>query len=162
MVSGFNPRTPVDMNQLPLPNRVSEVGMDFFRYITTLHDDVRRHIAIHTESFTKLHARRASPFPILKKLGPNAYLVDLPGKYTFSHIFNVEDLTAYKGMNEQDQGVAAEMVPRIPFTPQNHNNVDVILDHEFVSTRRGGYYKFLVCWAKKLISEAVWLQAQEI
>ncbi|KAH7571130.1 hypothetical protein JRO89_XS05G0257200 [Xanthoceras sorbifolium] len=195
IVYGFNPRTPVDMNQLPLPNRVSEAGMDFFRYITTLHDDVRRHIAIHTEkyaaranlkkkdvqfsvgdqvlirlrperfppgSFTKLHARRAGPFPILKKLGPNAYLVDLPGSYTFSHIFNVEDLTAYKGTNVQDQGVAAETVPRIPSTPQNHNNVDDILDHQFVSTRRGGYYKFLVRWAKKPISEAVWLQAQEI
>ncbi|KAL5751049.1 hypothetical protein ACOSP7_025652 [Xanthoceras sorbifolium] len=195
IVYGFNPRTPVDMNQLSLPNRVSEAGMDFFRYITTLHDDVRRHIAIHTEkyaaranlkkkdvqfsvgdqvlirlrperfppgSFTKLHARRAGPFPILKKLGPNAYLVDLPGSYTFSHIFNVEDLTAYKGTNVQDQGVAAETVPRIPSTPQNHNNVDDILDHQFVSTRRGGYYKFLVRWAKKPISEAVWLQAQEI
>ncbi|KAL5770417.1 hypothetical protein ACOSP7_014571 [Xanthoceras sorbifolium] len=91
-------------------------------------------------SFTKLHARRAGPFPILKKLGPNAYLVDLPGSYTFSHIFNVEDLTAYKGTNVQDQGVAAETVPRIPSTPQNHNNVDDILDHQFP------------------ISEAVWLQ----
>ncbi|KAL5767989.1 hypothetical protein ACOSQ2_014772 [Xanthoceras sorbifolium] len=95
-------------------------------------------------SFTKLHARRAGPFPILKKLGPNAYLVDLPGSYTFSHIFNVEDLTAYKGTNVQDQGIAAETVPRIPSTPQNHNNVDDILDHQFP------------------ISEAVWLQAQEI
>ncbi|KAH7549905.1 hypothetical protein JRO89_XS13G0103300 [Xanthoceras sorbifolium] len=155
IVYGFNPRTPVDMNQLPLPNRVSEAVGD--QVLIRLRSE-----RFPPGSFTKLHARRAGPFPILKKLGPNAYLVDLPGSYTFSHIFNVEDLTAYKGTNVPDQGVAAETVPRIPSTPQNHNNVDDILNHQFVSTRRGGYYKFLVRWAKKPISEAVWLQAQEI
>ncbi|KAL5768460.1 hypothetical protein ACOSQ2_015243 [Xanthoceras sorbifolium] len=44
-------------------------------------------------SFIKLHACRVGPFPILKKLGSNAYLVDLPRDYNFNPIFNIEDLT---------------------------------------------------------------------
>ena len=40
--------------------------------------------------------------------------------------------------------------------------VDSILTHQFVSSRRGGYYKFLVKWASKLKSEAVWLQDHEV
>ncbi|KAL5825111.1 hypothetical protein ACOSQ3_021174 [Xanthoceras sorbifolium] len=96
-------------------------------------------------SFTKLHARRISPFSVLKKLGSNAYVIDLPREYTFSPIFNVEDLIAFKGMNECEQGAAVSS-PRIPSTPPSSGTMDAILDHQFVSTRRGGYYKFLVLW----------------
>jgi hypothetical protein len=35
--------------------------------------------------------------------------------------------------------------------------VDSILTHQFVSTKRGGYYKFLVKWGSKPKSEVVWL-----
>ncbi|KAI9160042.1 hypothetical protein LWI28_004531 [Acer negundo] len=195
IVYGFNPRTPLEVSPLPLPTRVSEAGMDFSSYITTLHDDIRKRIATNTEeyathanlrmknvqfnvgdqvlirlhperfspgSFTKLHARRAGPFPILKKLGSNAYLIDLPVEYSFSPIFNIEDLTAYKGLDDHAQNAQMDSAPRIPVTPSNRDSVDAIIDHQFVSTRRGGYYKFLVRWATKPISEAVWLQAPEI
>ncbi|KAK0583827.1 hypothetical protein LWI29_003545 [Acer saccharum] len=187
--------TPLEVSPLPLPTRVSEAGMDFSSYITTLHDDIRKRIATNTEeyaahanlrrknvqfnvgdqvlirlrperfppgSFTKLHARRAGPFPILKKLGSNAYLIDLPVEYSFSPIFNIEDLTAYKGLEDHEQNAQMDSAPRIPVTPSNRDSVDAIIDHQFVSTRRGGYYKFLVRWATKPISEAVWLQAPEI
>ncbi|KAK0601500.1 hypothetical protein LWI29_024852 [Acer saccharum] len=112
-------------------------------------------------SFPKLHARRAGPFPILKKLGPNAYLVDLPSDYGFSPIFSVEDLTKFEGMDELDIR-PSDSTPRVPLVPQTRDAINAILDHQFVSTRRGGYYKFLARWATKPISKAVWLQAPEV
>ncbi|PKA51545.1 hypothetical protein AXF42_Ash002912 [Apostasia shenzhenica] len=44
----------------------------------------------------KLQARGASPFRILKKIGSNAYVVDLPPEYGISSTFNILDLVAYK------------------------------------------------------------------
>ncbi|KAL5828026.1 hypothetical protein ACOSQ3_019858 [Xanthoceras sorbifolium] len=85
-------------------------------------------------SFTKLHPRRVGPFSVLKKLGSNAYVIDLPREYTFSPIFNVEDLIAFKCMNEYEQGAAVSS-PCIPYTPPSSDTVDAILDHQFVSTR---------------------------
>ena len=46
-------------------------------------------------SFTKLHAQVIKPFPFIKKLGPNAYLLDLPSNTNISPIFNVKDLLTY-------------------------------------------------------------------
>ena len=46
---------------------------------------------------SKLQARSAGPFKILKQVGPNAYVVDLPPHLGYHHTFNVEDLVAYKG-----------------------------------------------------------------
>ena len=47
-------------------------------------------------SFSKLHACRASPFCIIKKLGNNAYVIDLPSKFGISLVFNIEDITSFK------------------------------------------------------------------
>jgi len=44
----------------------------------------------------KLYARGASPFKIFKKLGSNAYIMDLPSDYGISTTFNVSDLIKYK------------------------------------------------------------------
>ena len=44
----------------------------------------------------KLQARSAGPFKILKQMGPNAYVIDLPHDYGISSSFNIEDLVAYK------------------------------------------------------------------
>ncbi|KAK8937564.1 hypothetical protein KSP40_PGU014496 [Platanthera guangdongensis] len=43
----------------------------------------------------KLVNRRAGPFQILKKLGENTYLLELPTNWGISLIFNVSDLTSY-------------------------------------------------------------------
>ena len=51
-------------------------------------------------SFKKLHARAIGPFRIIRKLGPNAYLLDLPMDTNISPIFNVEDLFPYLGSFE--------------------------------------------------------------
>ena len=70
------------------------------------------------------------------------------------------DLTAYQGcMSSQELQDSPSTVPQVQPAPKT---VDSILTHQFVSTRRGGYYKFLVKWASKPKSEADWLQGSEV
>ncbi|GAV86899.1 hypothetical protein CFOL_v3_30325, partial [Cephalotus follicularis] len=66
-------------------------------------------------SFKKLHAGALDPFPILKKFGYNAYMLDLSDHMNISHVFNVEDLTLYRGAFEPPvlhDGVSAGSVTR--------------------------------------------------
>ena len=58
-------------------------------------------IQVHLERFPsgtvkKLQAHGAGSFKILRKVGPNAYVVDLPTEYGINSTFNVVDLVAYK------------------------------------------------------------------
>ena len=48
-------------------------------------------------SHTKLMMKKIGPYKILKKCGSNAYHIDLPPHIHLSHVFNVDDLYAYKG-----------------------------------------------------------------
>ena len=48
-----------------------------------------------TRSYHQLHAKKIGPFPIKKKLGDNAYIVDLPSHYKISNTFNVKDIFEY-------------------------------------------------------------------
>ena len=45
----------------------------------------------------KLQAHSARPFKALKRIGLNAYVIDLLHDYGISSSFNIEDLVAYKG-----------------------------------------------------------------
>ena len=56
----------------------------------------------------KLNARGAGPFKILKKIGSNAYVIDLPPWYGISPTFNVSDLIEYK---------EPMLIPNDPFEP---------------------------------------------
>ncbi|KAH7571078.1 hypothetical protein JRO89_XS05G0249300 [Xanthoceras sorbifolium] len=182
LVYSHNPRTPLDISPLPLPLRPSEAAVDFSKYMVSLHEDVRRKISVQTEnysnqvnekrrdrqfarfppgSYSKLHARGAGPFPILRKLGANAYVLDLPSTYNISSVFNIEDLTAYRG-DAIDNEPTEDLVIRTPTVPLTHDEVDKIIDHQFVSTRRGGYHKFLAQWKHKPMSESLWLHADEV
>jgi hypothetical protein len=44
----------------------------------------------------KLHARNAGPFKMLQRVGPNAYVLDLPLDFGISSTFNIDDLIAYQ------------------------------------------------------------------
>ncbi|KAG6710015.1 hypothetical protein I3842_06G161400 [Carya illinoinensis] len=188
VVYGFRPTTPLDINSLSLPSRPSEAALDFSSYMQNVHEECKRRLTFHTNSyaasanskrkdrqfnegdmvlvrlrpecftpgsFTKLHARRAGPFKVTKKLGTNAYVIELPSDFGISPVFNIEDLTAFK---------ALEVTPvmRIPENTAPRDEVAAILDHQFVSTRQGGYYKFLAQWRNRPNSNSVWLQASEL
>ena len=44
---------------------------------------------------SKLSPRGTGPFRILKKINDNAYILDLPAEFKFSHTFNVSDLSPF-------------------------------------------------------------------
>ena len=56
----------------------------------------------------KLHARGAGPFKIIKKVGPNAYVLELPSDYGISSTFNIFDLKEYNDL---------ALIPSKPFGP---------------------------------------------
>ena len=60
-----------------------------------------------SETVKKLQARCASPFKVLKRIGSNAYNIELPSDYGISSTFKIKDLVAYKGPTT---------VPDDPFT----------------------------------------------
>ena len=49
-----------------------------------------------SKTVRKLQARSVGPFIVLKRVGQNAYVIDLPYDYGISLTFNIKDLVAYK------------------------------------------------------------------
>jgi hypothetical protein len=115
-------------------------------------------------AFHKLHHRWASPFKILKRLGTNAYHLELPPTLSISPIFNVEDLTAYLGSPAEVSQATATAAPpaNLPTHAPSCDQIDAILDDQLVSTRKGGYQKFLVRWKNRLASDDSWLKIEEV
>ncbi|KAF9664517.1 hypothetical protein SADUNF_Sadunf16G0027000 [Salix dunnii] len=75
------------------------------------------------------------------------------------------NVAEFKGLVNNESATQAPPVaptPRVPTNTKPRDEIAAILDHQFVSTRRGGYYKFLVQWKNRPQSESVWLQAAEI
>jgi hypothetical protein len=74
---------------------------------------------------SKLDPRGDGPFRVVKRIGPNAYRLDLPGDYAVHPTFNVADLTLYepdddsddesrtlRGQVEENDAVHAPMTPQ--------------------------------------------------
>ena len=104
---------------------------------------------------------------MVKKLGPNAYVIELPADYGISPIFNIEDLTQFHGPKKpvpatSDLTTQQDAVIHVPKNTTPRDEIVLILDHQFVTIRRGGYYKFLVQWKNCPQSDSVWLQASEL
>lgn len=54
----------------------------------------KKHFPVGT--YNKLQLRKMSPFPVLKHINDNAYIIQLPPPLNFPHTFNVSDLYEYK------------------------------------------------------------------
>uniref|UniRef100_A0A2N9IA60 Reverse transcriptase n=1 Tax=Fagus sylvatica TaxID=28930 RepID=A0A2N9IA60_FAGSY len=124
-------------------------------------------------SIKKLQSRSARPFKILKRVGPNAYLLDLPPDYGISSTFNIEDLVAFKGTVVIPDTPFDEPLPdlidiplpipaplNLPYARKEH--IDAILDEQIVSTRDGGVQRFLVRWHGRPTSDYTWITRDEL
>ena len=97
-------------------------------------------------------------------MGTNAYVIKLPFEFSISLVFNIEDLIEFKGDVDENSAISLpEATPvRVLENTTPRDEIAAILDHQFVTTRRGGYYKFLVQWTNRPNSDSVWLQASEV
>ena len=123
----------------------------------------------------KLQARSASPFKVLKRMGPNAYVIDFPYDYGISSSFNIEDLVAYKSpiaipntpFNEPLLDPIDAPIPIPTSLPLNlpyayKESIDAILDEQIISTRDGGVHHFLVRWRGQPDSECTWITRDKL
>ena len=121
----------------------------------------------------KLQARSAGPFKVLKRMGPNAYVIDLPHDYGISSSFNIEDLVAYKSSttipdtpfdeslpNPIDAPIPTPLPLNLPYA--HKESIDTILDEQIVSTRDGGVHRFLVRWRGRPDSDCTWITRDEL
>ena len=99
----------------------------------------------------KLYARAMGPYTIIRKLGSNTYLLNLPNDMDIIHIFNVEDLLPYRGTFEpstlpssMSAGETSKGAPTMPSLQYYKETVDITLDDEFVTSRDDGFHRFLV------------------
>ena len=111
----------------------------------------------------------------MKKINSNAYVVDLPSDFDTSLSFNIEDLIAYKRpkffpdnplLDEPSPEPSPER-PLLPPLPQIHpthmaEQIDEIIDDQIVSTRDGGYHRFLVRWKGLPDSDNTWINRKEL
>ncbi|KAI9199030.1 hypothetical protein LWI28_026257 [Acer negundo] len=121
-------------------------------------------------SVKKLHAHAIGPFCVLKRLGSNAYLLDLPADLTISPVFNVLDLYPYRGTFEPpvissdvSAGPSSSPLPCIPPVAANHvNQVEQILDDHLVTSIQSGCQQFLVHWHGRSSAEDTWISESEV
>ncbi|GKV41262.1 hypothetical protein SLEP1_g48820 [Rubroshorea leprosula] len=114
----------------------------------------------------KLFARAIGPYPIMQKLGSNAYLLDLPDHYSSSPVFNVKDLSPYKGTFEppalSSSNVAGTATSKEPPLAHCYEEVIKVLDDQFVGSKHGGFQRYLVQWKGCPPSDNSWLNKQEL
>ncbi len=94
------------------------------------------------------------------------HVLDLPAELNISLVFNVENLSPYRGTFEPlvlSSGPSVG-IP-IPKTPQFHkpkDEIDNILDDEFLSSTIGGGYRYLVQWKGRAPSDATWMFEEDL
>ena len=123
-------------------------------------------------SFKKLHARAFGPFRVSRKLGPNAYLLELPPDMAISPVFNVEDLFPYRGTFEPPPLLSDDFVgtpplqtsqplhartPTLPAVPPSIEAIDAILDDQIVFSPHGPLRRYLVRWKGFSDLDATWI-----
>ena len=117
----------------------------------------------------KIYARAMGPYSIIRKMGSNAYLLDFPNDMDISPVSNVEDLLPYRGTFEPSTlpssvsvGESSKGAPTMPLLQYSKEKVDIILDDEFMTSRDGGFRRFLVKWHGRPDYDATWKQEDDL
>ena len=160
-----------------------QTSNEFYKHTANLHKRLKEFnegdlvmIKLKPERFPpgtmkKLHARGAGPFRIIKRIGSNAYVVDLPSSYGISSTFNISDLKEYKepvpipdelfGPSVSfESDVPNECPP--PNIPEQRESVERILDDQIITTRNKGYQRYLVRWQGRPESEDSWITREDL
>ena len=119
----------------------------------------------------KLHARGAGPFKVIKKVGPNAYVLELSPELGISSTFNISDLVEYREPTmipsepfEPDNILESEPTLECPPTnwPERRERIERILDDQTISTRNQGYQRYLVRWQGRPESDDSWITREDL
>ena len=119
----------------------------------------------------KLHARGAGPFRVVKRVGSNAYVLELPSELGISSTFNITDLVEYREPAvipseafEPNPALESEPDPVCPPTnwPVRKEQIEKILDDQVISTRNRGYQRYLVRWLGRPDSDDSWISREEL
>ena len=129
------------------------------------------------EAIKKLTAHSADPFKILKKINPNAYIIDLPPKFGINSTFNISDLVAYKGPHFNHDNPLVDLDEPTPeplfegphflplpttIDPFTVEQIDSIKDDQIISTRDGSCKRYLVHWKGHPESEDIWITREDL
>ena len=85
----------------------------------------------HPDTYQKLQAKKMGLFWVLKRLGENAYLLELTSDLHFSPISNVEDFFIYHGHHND---VSEELDLQSPPTLSPRLEIVYVLNDQLVST----------------------------
>ena len=111
-------------------------------------------------TYHKLKSRKFGPCKVLRKLGSNAYLIELPPELQISPIFNVSDLYPFEGFVSTPPTIEAQ-VPQLPLATADV--VQEVLDVKEVRSRRGNpYRRILVKWLGKPAGDSTWITEAEL
>ncbi|KAF7147941.1 hypothetical protein RHSIM_Rhsim03G0243100 [Rhododendron simsii] len=101
--------------------------------------------------YKKLHSKSAGPFKALKKISSNAYVLELPDDTGISNVFNIEDLTRHSGHVEDTN--RADPVASLPASKRFEDEIEDVVNNQIISTRHGGYQKYLIKWKGRSLSD---------
>jgi len=102
----------------------------------------------------------------MRRVGPNAYVLELPSDYGISSTFNILDLVECRKLAtipsepfRPDLSFKSEPNPEFPppIIPERGERIKHVLDDQAITIRGKGYQYYLVCWQGRLEFDDSWI-----